>query len=337
MAIPERPRWKSRLAAALRVVVPLAVIAWLIGQVDHQQFFQLTRQPLRWSLLLVGFGCSFLALCLSFCRWYWLVRCLELPFRLKDAFRLGFLGYLLNFVSIGSVGGDLFKAIFIAREHPGRRTLAVTSVIADRVVGMYGLLVWTALAMIVTRAELSSPELRAVQNITWGVAGASTLAFAFILSPGFTTSPLAEWITTWPIVGGILQNVITALRCYRRRLGTLLVMAALSITIHSLSAVAFFFMAQGLSPDAPTLSEHFVIVPLASVAGALPFTPAGLGTFELAMELLYRRVPARPTVPGVLVALVYRLVTIMSAAIGALVYWFSQHELRSTVASTTSQ
>ncbi len=61
----------------------------------------------------------FCAVSLTFVRWYLLVRALGLHFRLLDAFRLGFLGYLFNFVSVGSVGGDLFKAIFIAREQPG--------------------------------------------------------------------------------------------------------------------------------------------------------------------------------------------------------------------------
>ena len=68
---------------------------------------------------------------------------MALPFRIRDAFRLSFLSYLLNFVSVGSVGGDLFKAFFIAREQPGRRTEAVATVVVDRIVGLYGLLLVT--------------------------------------------------------------------------------------------------------------------------------------------------------------------------------------------------
>ena len=76
---------------------------------------------------------------MTFVRWYLLVRALQLQFRLVDAFRLGFLGYLFNFVVVGSVGGDLFKAIFIAREQPGRRAEAVATVLVDRIVGVYAL------------------------------------------------------------------------------------------------------------------------------------------------------------------------------------------------------
>ena len=62
----------------------------------------------------------------------------------------------------------------------------------------------------------------------------------------------------------------------------------------------------------------------------LPFTPAGFGAFELAIEKLYEIVPAADNVDvaGVLVALVYRLMTIVVAAIGMVIYWSSRSEVR---------
>ena len=80
--------------------------------------------------------------------------------------------------------------------------------------------------------------------------------------------------------------------------------------------------------NAPSLGEHFIIVPLSMVAGALPFTPAGLGTFELAMDQLYQLIPASPCRDGILVALAYRLMTILIAMIGVVYYWASRREVR---------
>ena len=66
------------------------------------------------------------------------------------------------------------------------------------------------------------------------------------------------------------------------------------------------------------------------VAGALPFTPAGLGTFELAMDSLYKLVPVDGpgNVSGVLVALSYRLITIGIATIGVVYYWTCRREVQ---------
>ena len=52
-------------------------------------------------------------------------RALGIPFTLRNAFRLGFMGYLLNFVGPGAVGGDLFKAYFVASDQKSRRAEAV--------------------------------------------------------------------------------------------------------------------------------------------------------------------------------------------------------------------
>jgi hypothetical protein len=73
-----------------------------------------------------------------------------------------------------------------------------------------------------------------------------------------------------------------------------------------------------------------ILVPLGMVAGALPLAPAGFGTFELAIGGLYKIIPAAPDVDvaGILVALVYRLMTIMVAMIGVVIYWTSRREAR---------
>src|SRR4029077_20694250 len=75
---------------------------------------------------------------LTFVRWYFLVRAQGLPFSLTSALRLGMIGFYLNTFLPGAVGGDLIKAAFIAREQ-SRRTVAVATVIIDRVIGLCGL------------------------------------------------------------------------------------------------------------------------------------------------------------------------------------------------------
>ena len=122
--------------------MPLVIIAWLLASVPPEQYQQFKNRPKNWPLLLAAMVVVFCAVALTFVRWYLLVRAL-LRFRILDAFRLGFLGYLFNFVSVGSVGGDLFKAFFIAREQPGRRAEAVATVMVDRVVG-YALVLLTS-------------------------------------------------------------------------------------------------------------------------------------------------------------------------------------------------
>jgi glycosyltransferase 2 family protein len=84
-------------------------------------------------------------------------------------------------------------------------------------------------------------------------------------------------------------------------------------------------VAHGLPGVVPSAAEHFLIVPLSNVAGAIPITPNGLGTFELAMDSLYVFLGGDRGVvqgTGTIVALGYRFTNIAVAA-GAAVYYVS--------------
>ncbi len=149
--------------------------------------------------------------------------------------RLGFLGYLLNFVSVGSVGGDLFKAVFVAREYPGRRAQAVATVVLDRIVGLFAMFVVASAALLLTgQLQRAGPELRIICQMTLVVTGVATAGIAVVLLPGFTTGALSEFIRQLPKVGPTLSRLIDALRLYRRQLRVLACALLLSFGVHGL-------------------------------------------------------------------------------------------------------
>ena len=310
------------LLIILKVVLPLAVIAWLLWSTSPEQLEQLRTMKKNWWLLVASFLLSLAALVNTFVRWHLLVRSLYIPFRLSDALRLGFLGYLLNFVSVGVVGGDLFKAIFIAREQPQRRPEAVASVLVDRIIGLYALLIVASVAVVGTWRSDMPGDVRTVSQLTVAATIVGAIAIGLFSLPGFTTGALSEALARLPRIGGAVERLIGAVRMYRRRPGVLALALGQSFVTHILFAAAIYCVARALFEPAPSLTEHLVIVPLSMVAGSLPFTPAGLGAFELAMASLYKIIPAVPhAVSGVIVALVFRLVQIALAVLGLCYYW----------------
>ena len=52
------------------------------------------------------------------------------------------MGYLFNLAPMGVVGGDLLKAWLLAREQHGHRAESVASIVVDRLIGLYMLLLW---------------------------------------------------------------------------------------------------------------------------------------------------------------------------------------------------
>jgi uncharacterized membrane protein YbhN (UPF0104 family) len=328
---------KNILIAILKFAIPLAIVAWLLSTVDREQLQTLRDRPKDWTMLAGALMLTLLAVSLTFARWFFLVRALEIPFRLRDAFRLGFLGYLLNFVGAGSVGGDLFKAVFLAHEQPGKRAESVATVVVDRIVGLFALLLVASLGIVLGGQGQPPGVVRAIGNAVLLTTACGAAVIAIALLPGLNAHRLIRRLAALPTVGPIIARLAAAGRIYRDRWMVLLLVNLMSLGVHALFCVSIFLAAGALFDNTPSLGEHFVIVPLSLVAGALPITPAGLGTFEVAMERLYVLVPPVPTCDGILVAMVFRMMTIVVAAIGVVVYWTSRREMNEILAEADAE
>jgi len=323
-------------AAIVKYGVSLAIVAWLIWDARGNQLFAtLLHSRKDWGLLALAWLACFAAVAATFVRWFLLVRALDLPFTPRDAFRLGFLGYLFNFVSFGGVGGDLIKAVFIARQMPGRRAEAVATVVIDRLIGLYCLFILAALALCCTGQFASPiPEVQGIARFTLACTGLGGLALVVVLVPGVTNGRLSEALGRLPRIGTILRKLITAVRIYRSRLAVLAAAGMLSLAVHALNAIGIYLAARGILPRAPSLADHFVAVPLAMVTGVLPLPVGGLGAFEGVLEFLYRRIPAGLAAEkgmGLLAAFAYRLVTVAIAAVGMGYYLAGRREVASLV------
>jgi uncharacterized protein (TIRG00374 family) len=309
------------------VVVPIALVTWLLVDVprrDPELFHTLRNQPKNWVALSGGVLMVLVATLIAFYRWMLLVRGLGLPFRLADALRLGFLGYILNFVALGHSGGDLFKAVFIAREQPGRRIEAVSTVVIDRILGLFGLLLVASGAL-----WLFQPTGTPLRALGQGVRLLTVMVAVVglvVLLPDFSRSVFVRRLFQARLVGPLLQRLVAAVTAYRQRKSLLLVAAGLSIGVHLLIGIALWCGSIGLFPQTPTLVEHQIISPLANVAGALPVAPAGLGTFEYAMAALYEYIPRHHggMGRGLAVALCYRIMTLAIAVIGVVYYLWNR-------------
>jgi uncharacterized protein (TIRG00374 family) len=323
---------KKLLINLLKFGLSLGIVSYLVyDAVSDDTFARVMDQPKHWGFFAAAWALCLTATCLTFVRWYYLVRALDLPFRMSDAFRLGFLGFLLNFVSLGSVGGDLFKAVFIAREQKGKRAEAVATVVIDRVIGLYVLFVVASAAALLTGLYRSpNHDLRLLVQATLWCTLIGGIGITALVMPGFTHGRLSNRLRTLPRVGQLFGRLLDAIRMYRNRPGVLALTCALSVVVHLMNTVGIYFIARGLPGEVPSLGAHFIIVSLGMLAGAIPLLPGGLGAFELTMNELYRLVPEGANVPrdeGLLVAFGFRVVTITIAVVGLIYYFRSRRDI----------
>jgi glycosyltransferase 2 family protein len=322
---------KPWLIKLLKFGISAALIAWLVVDAGkNATFATLVDQPKHWGLLATAFAFCFTSIVLTILRWYYLVRALGIPFTLLDAFRLGFVGYMFNFVSLGNVGGDLFKAIFLAREHKERRAEAVASVMADRIIGLYALfLLATAVMFGFGRFNAANEEMNVICRATLVGTLVGTFGLALLLWPHFTEGKFAAALRRLPRVGPTADKLLGAVRIYRGKPGVLVGSLVMSLAVHTIATIGFYLIARGLPGTSPGLADHFIIVPLSMVAGALPLPLNGLGAFENVVDFLYRSVPQSVVVltgQGLIVSIGYRAITILIAMVGVGFYLGQRRE-----------
>jgi hypothetical protein len=73
------------------------------------------------------------------------------------------------------------------------------------------------------------------------------------------------------------------------------------------------------------LTEHFLAVPPALLAGTLPITPGGIGLQEVGIDRLFKQIPTVSSqFSGLVVGTMYRAVLLTVALIGGITYLASR-------------
>ncbi len=313
---------RSWATLALKITLGVGLLGVALWLSRDQIAEVLDRRPDAGRFAL-AFALYFGGVLLAFTRWYLLVRALELPFRWRDAVRLGLIGTLFNIVIPGAVGGDFVKAAYIAREQH-RKGRAMASVLIDRVVGLIGLFVLAAITGAAWWGSLGGP-VRRVVVAAWIALGVTCL----ILLAMFAVRPHGPLLTRLnrprlTFLAGELQATGMA---YRQRLGTVALSIALAALTHLGNVLAFDSIGRALFPsdELPSLAQNLMLVPLVLFSTGIPLPFGALGASEGVSGMLFRSVDFRG---GAVTMLGFRLLQFGAAGLGALVYLSHRSQVR---------
>ena len=347
-AEPKKRQWTGLIKYAVGVVL-LALVLLLNWEDkgDQPGLRSLLQRTPDWGL----FGCCLLltagVLATQYVRWYGLVRALDLPFTLRDAVRLGMVGTFYNTFLPGAIGGDFVKAFFIAKGAPGRRAAAVSTVVADRALGLFGLLVFGGVVGGVMWAS-GNERIAANPTLQWIVLGSA--AAAGVVALGYVTllfipTPAAarfeERLKGVPKVGPTLAELWETGIRYSRRPGAILVGVGLSAVGHLMMMLQFHLAVQIYPPadlsKLGTFAEHIVIAPIGFIMQAVLPVPGGLGVAEFTFGGLYNLIrPGGGTVVGLTGRLALRVIELILGGVCYVVYLTMKAELPGTTGPSTA-
>lgn len=245
---------------------------------------------------------------------------LGLPF--SRTTEISLIGHFFNSFLLGSVGGDLLKSYYVARETHHKKTEAVVTVAVDRIVGLFSMLLMACLLALPNWNILTgTPKLHAVLYLivamTVGCAGFIFLSFWGGVSRGIPRA--REWLRKLP-KGEMLERSVEAFREFGRDKTFFLRVLPISILANVVCIFHFMTLIWGFHLQAPLLLIA-AIVPIVTCISTLPITPSGLGVREnLYVWFLTSSAIGIPYAESLLISLIGFGTSLFWSAIGGLVY-----------------
>ena len=224
-------------------------------------------------------------------RWHLLVSAIGIRLSRWRAIQISMVGLAFNTFLPGSVGGDLIKALYLYRNHPGgEKTPALLTIILDRILGLCALFLLALPLILWQWASLTSnPLLLSLCVTTVCIAMGMVLFIAGVFVPWKDGRDPFARLFALKIVGfSFLEKIYRALRFYRQKPGTIL--KALGVSTLSQLAV---LSGVGLIADRMIGSgeldilRYAAIMPLGILATAIPLAPGGLGVGHVAFGTLF--------------------------------------------------
>lgn len=216
-------------------------------------------------------------------RFIGMLRAQDIRLSLWDGIKLTYAGNFFNFFVFGTTGGDLFKAYYAA-QHTPRKVEAVTAVLLDRVVGLFGLILLSIVGMLV-RLE----DQRVRRLLLWVVVLLAGLTAGLIV---FYLPGLRRRLRPWERLRGVpgidkLRRIDSAILRMREHPAIVAGAFLCTFVLQGIAVGSFYLWgpAMGMRRD---WASYYAYIGIALLVAAVPVSPMGLGTMESALMLFLR-------------------------------------------------
>jgi glycosyltransferase 2 family protein len=272
-----------------------------------------------------------------FKRWQILLKAVGIGIPYSTAYSLGMLGQFFSAVIPGTVGGDLVKAVYIARRFPSKKLKVVSTIFVDRVVGLSGMIVLAGLAYLLGRPALSA--LNNQHTLLIALLGQSLVLGAVLVLAGLALFTLAahklpsrmpSWVDRLPAAGAF-HSFYDAGLAYRETPSAIWKTLGISLCVHCANISILFAAARiifGAGPwGALTIPVFAVACILGLVVMAIPIAPMGLGVGQLAFGAIFVAVGAPSESFGAAIITAFQVVALTLNLSGAFFFATYRHEI----------
>lgn len=317
---------KNLLLNLLRWGVSGAILIWLFNSgklASLRDLDKLFQAPSFFIFACLGLITNYV---LNFFRWQLLLNGVgvEIPFR--QIIRLSMIGQYFSIVMPGSVGGDLIKAVYIAKSYPRQKTAVVASIFLDRVLGFLTLMAFASVFFVLSfDATHLSPSLQRFGII---LAVGTTALFMFVLIPG----KAVKFLDRINIQNAIAERLVKTLRAFARKPSTIVKGLGISFLSQAGAMFGMYSIGSAVFGTLPWGNLDFMRFISASAVGttasALPLSPMGLGVGQVAFGKVFKLLGAPNESYGIVIISAVQIITFVLNLSGALWFLKSKKEIQ---------
>lgn len=254
-------------------------------------------------------------------RWYWLLKTRGFPVTQWQTIQLYLIGLFFNYALPSSVGGDVVKGYYIVRDNESRRLEAALSVLLDRIIGVYAMLLIALVALALDFKMVSEhAELRFMATMTVGLFFAMSACFLV----GFSKR-VADFLQIPKLLSlhprlHIFSRLFSAMQLYGQHRLAILIAVLVSILAQVITLVLFSFLGHEMGYDNVPMTAYWFCVPLGFLAMAAPIAPAGVGVGQVAFSFLLQLYAPGSGELGATSITVFQLAYLTWGLMGAVAY-----------------
>ncbi|HUJ12115.1 MAG TPA: lysylphosphatidylglycerol synthase transmembrane domain-containing protein [Verrucomicrobiae bacterium] len=303
---------KRKLGGLLRVIISVGILAYLFNSIFHKEAagyfesYQIDPSALSWmerarivwsvgpqslwdafqkispSWFALAVICAGIPAVLGVIRWRWILKVQGLEVRFSRLFSISFIGLFFNAFMLGSTGGDVIKAWYVAHETHHKKAEAVATVVVDRLIGLLALFIITLIMMTAFHHRVfDDPKLFWFSMATLGVVVSTVLLTIIGLWRGLADKlpGLRAWLKRMPRYE-TLRRMVDAYRVYASHPVVLGKTLLISFAVHFFSMLSIVCVGYGLGARTTTFLDYYLYLPIINSVTAVPITISGFGVRE---------------------------------------------------------
>ncbi len=327
---------KTLILQFIKLALALGIVFFLFrsGRLSLDHISEFLSKPTFFIAALLLMTVFFVA---NFYRWKLVLSLVDIDISFAVSMRLSMLGQFFSTFMPGAVGGDLVKAVYVARRYPTRRTQSVMTVLLDRLIGLYALIFWGALGFFVGRHHFnaSTHSLKSVAQLAgWSLVGAALVGFIGLIwitrfPKGISKEPPAfldrvpmskRWKSLYELVISFQKYPAKAWAAF-----------ALALAVQAINLGVLVTIAWALFGAPPWGVVHIDTFVAASCLGlclmALPLAPLGLGVGQAAFATMFAILGVSDIAFGASIVTGYQLLSLILNLSGLYFYISYKHEV----------